>query len=135
MVFTSNWRNNIRSLWFWLRYTCILGASGIYWNSCWTSSMINQITIRDVEITICGCTFIVDYRYYAEIPSGYLHPTDPAEVEILKVSIKGQPEGDAETLLEAIKSNMRHANYRIDGIDYDTGYYLLEQQILENPPL
>lgn len=80
--------------------------------------MSKPITVHDAEITIVGCIFVVDYNYYEEIPADSLNPFNPADVEIVRVEIKNQPNGDADELLEAIK------------VGYENGYELLHQTIL-----
>jgi len=94
---------------------------------------MNSTTIKDAEITIAGLTFIVDHHYYVGSPATFIYPTEPASVDILGVEVKGQPEADADTLLTAIKVNVR--NGLLGKPQFDDGYDLLEQEILENPPL
>lgn len=94
---------------------------------------MKPITIKDAEITICGLTFIVDYKYFVGCPATLYTPAETEEVEILRTAVKNQPEADADTLLEAIKMGM---NIDFDDIiRYENGYDLLEQYIIENPPL
>lgn len=88
--------------------------------------MAKSITIKGAEVTVCGCTFIVNYRYTPAIPATHWQPADPAEVEILRVEIKGQSDGDAESLLEAIKINIHPY-----GHGYTTGFTLLHEKLLE----
>jgi len=89
--------------------------------------MNKSITIKGAEVTICGCVFVVNYRYIPSVPATHWQPADPAEVDILRAEIKGQPDSDsdAEELLEAIKiffdREGRHTN----------GYDILQQKLLE----
>lgn len=92
--------------------------------------MIKSITIKGAEVTVCGCVFIVNYRYTPAIPATHLQPADPAEVEILRVEIKGQSDGDADELLEAIKLDV---DYDYDSrVYYYNGYDILQLKLLEN---
>ena len=88
---------------------------------------MKPIYIKDAEITVVDVTFIVDYNYYQGTPVTDINPADPAEVEILRVEIKGQ-QGNADELLQAIKVNIT-----IDksGVHYSNGYDLLETEILK----
>ena len=88
---------------------------------------MKPITIKDAEITICGLTFIVDYNYFAGCPATWYTPADPAEVDFLRVKVKGQPEANADELLEAIKIYMSPT--------LNNGYFLLQQHIIKFPPL
>ena len=96
---------------------------------------MNPTKIKDAEITICGLTFVVDYTYYSGCPQTHDNPASPAEVDILKVSVLGQPTADADELLWAIKLHMTGSTADKFGIQYTDGFDLIQQQILGNPPL
>jgi hypothetical protein len=99
----------------------------------WYERMImKSATIKDAEITIAGLTFIVDYHYYVGSPATFIYPTEPASIDILSVTVKGQLEADADSLLTAIKFNVRQG--LLGKPQFADGYDLLEQHILENPP-
>lgn len=91
--------------------------------------MTKPITIQDAEITIVGITFKVSYRYVAGHPATYWQSADPAEVDILNVSVLGQPTANADELLEAIKIGLTGSTTYKYGIQFDNGYDLLEQYI------
>lgn len=63
--------------------------------------------IEAAEVTLNGLTFIVDYIYTPADPGDYYNPPVPDEVELLAVSVKGQPDADADSILAAMKSNVR----------------------------
>ena len=89
---------------------------------------MTSTTIKDVEITIAGLSFIVDYRYYSGCPATYLNPADEPSIDLLSVEVKGQPEADADSLLTAIKINVH--NGLLGKPTWDDGYDLLEQETL-----
>lgn len=81
------------------------------------------------EFNLHGCTFEVYYDYYHGAPATQTNPPEPASIEILSVNIKGQPEGDAESLLTAIRTGLT-VDFN-DIIRFDDGFDLLSQLILE----
>jgi hypothetical protein len=86
---------------------------------------------EDLEVTICGVTFIVTGNFYPEEAAwfnpreGIGSPGAAAWVEILKKEILGQPQGDADTLLESIKIYSPITSQRTTGMD------LLEETIIK----
>jgi hypothetical protein len=93
---------------------------------------MSNIIFKDMEVTIVGCTFIVDYRISSGLQETLFNPEDPKEVEILTVSVKGQPDADADMLLEAIKVSLNLSHSTKSGIRFENGYDLLTQEILES---
>lgn len=82
-------------------------------------------TAKDVEVTVVGLTFIVDYRYTEGCSATYDNPEDLAEVEILSVFVKGQPEADADSVLTAVKVGLKSVTW------FQNGYDLIEAEIKE----
>lgn len=85
--------------------------------------------VTGLEVTIQGLTFIVDGDI-VEGEAGY-HYTPPsgAYFECSSAEVKGQPEADADSILEAIKVELKHGEY---GFMYTNGFELIERHITEN---
>ena len=84
--------------------------------------------IEDRAVEICGLTFIVNGTYCAGSPATYMDPQDYPEVEIDSVSVKGQPEADADSILDSIKLRLRVSG---NEVRYESGYDLLETELLQ----
>lgn len=83
-------------------------------------------------VLICGLEFDVTYRHYNGCPATHTNPEDLAEVEILAVSVAAVPTADADSLLTAIKVNLRLSRLDPSKIMFDNGYDLLCDTIKQN---
>ena len=95
-----------------------------------------SIQFEGLEIDICGVTFLVSGDYYSREEGDFWNPPVPANVEIdSDIKIKGQPDGDGDTLLEAIKTNVRIRQNPVhlgEGVlRFDSGMSILKDAILD----